>query len=539
MKFDKVSEPEGGDSRPIGRRILIGVALALALSAGGAWLFVGRQRQAVAERTAARAGAQRIRTELADARAAAATGAPTEEEKLRRLEELRRAQRAEAALNGERSPTLAREMQRTELQIDVLQNRDRLQRSLECERAAAPLSAAGDFAGAEPLWREALALQHEVNRASGEAARNVDREWRLQQELMRAAAEPRQGRVAQLLQRAAAAGAAGAWTEALADYREARDLQEGLNREYPRTRYSDLAAIARIDTEIASLNDDGLSLRVAAQWEEARRLAADRAPSADGAFAAAAATQRLLNERFPRSRFVSMERLAEIEADRHSAAAVPLLARARQSAEAAHGLFRRRQVFQAQLRVTEGFELLENLRARLPRARDHAEELRLQLAFLAAHAGELAAIQDRIYEQLAPLPGRSEAALLRTELAQEDFARVMSANPSRTGGPTLPVESVSQVEADEFCRRLSWVMGATVRLPTAEEMKAAHGAPDGFAAIDEGLAEWLRGRVADDPGAAPVWRSAAVGTENAARNSRDRSRGFRVVVEIDLTAAAN
>jgi hypothetical protein len=53
------------------------------------------------------------------------------------------------------------------------------------------------------------------------------------------------------------------------------------------------------------------------------------------------------------------------------------------------------------------------------------------------------------------------------------FSLVLNANPSRNAGRTRAVDSVSYVEALEFCRRLGWVLGTAVRLPPAQPASAA------------------------------------------------------------------
>jgi hypothetical protein len=364
----------------------------------------------------------------------------------------------------------------------------------------------------------------------------VDRELRLEQEVVRAVAEPLGLQLQALLSRATAAAGAGDFGAARSHYLEARALQERLNREFPRSRYSDLTALARIDAEIAGVSDEGLARRVDEQWEIGRRRAAEQGTEeAVKAFTGAAATQRLLNERFPRSRFVSMEKLGEIDADRQTALAAPRWLRVRELALKARQHLRRRQIFQAQNAVQEALGLIEESRARLPRARGLDEDVRLQLTFLHARAGDLAELQDRCYERLAPLPGGAPRAMWRTELQQADFARVMNANPSRTGGRELPVESVTQAEAEEFCRRLEWIMGAAVRLPQRAELDAAAGLPGDFQGVQEGPDEWL-GREATNRQDASVWKSRSVSPESVPRETRSGQLGFRVVVELDLTA---
>jgi hypothetical protein len=93
---------------------------------------------------------------------------------------------------------------------------------------------------------------------------------------------------------------------------------------------------------------------------------------------------------------------------------------------------------------------------------------------------------------------------------------------------------VSQAEAVEFCRRLGWVMGAVVRLPTAEELRAALNDP-AFKQADDGLDEWIAAE-GGDAATAPVL--GGDGTVKAVpRTERSRTRSFRVVVEVDLLAA--
>ncbi len=65
-----------------------------------------------------------------------------------------------------------------------------------------------------------------------------------------------------------------------------------------------------------------------------------------------------------------------------------------------------------------------------------------------------------------------------TEVTQEQFFRVMGANPSRTMAPALPVDRVAWSEAMEFCRRLTQTLGKKLggrvyRLPTEAEWEYA------------------------------------------------------------------
>ncbi|MBI2496411.1 MAG: SUMF1/EgtB/PvdO family nonheme iron enzyme [Opitutae bacterium] len=171
---------------------------------------------------------------------------------------------------------------------------------------------------------------------------------------------------------------------------------------------------------------------------------------------------------------------------------------------------------------------------------------------------------------MLPLPGSGSLALLRTEVSQELFARVMNANPSRNAGRALPVDSVTWTEAGEFCRRLGWVLGTTVRLPTEAEFRAAVGdhvatathawglengpgrsSPtgakpantSGFHDLLGNVAGWLAADAGDTAvlagGSFTESRGQlqALPLRRAPKSGRERTNGFRVVVEVDLTAA--
>lgn len=285
------------------------------------------------------------------------------------------------------------------------------------------------------------------------------------------------------------------------------------------------------------LTDEDLEARIAGAWQEGRRLrAGGQGENAAAAFGRAQAVQRQLNARFPASRFVSLARLGEFEADRQTALAAGPLARLRELERQLDAHLRRRELHQAQARLAEVADRLGELRGNFPHARAGWDDLAVKIAFLQTRAGELELIQDRCYAQLVPLPGRAQPALMRAAVTQEDFQRVMGLNPSREHGALRRVDSVSQPEAEDFCRRLAWALGHPVRLPGAEELRAALAAsravPPG-----EGGEEWLRGGEAGEA-AAPLFVPGKEAAEPAARGARSSSRGFRVVVETDLAASA-
>lgn len=232
---------------------------------------------------------------------------------------------------------------------------------------------------------------------------------------------------------------------------------------------------------------------------------------------------------------------------------------------------RRRELFQAQKLLAEALQKIEGTARQYPKAGGVDEALKLRIGYLNLRQAELVQIQDQLYDLLAPLPGTAHVSLLKTEVPQSLFLRVMNSNPSRNAGRQLPVDSVTWSEAEEFCRRLGWVLGATVRLPTQSEFVAATGPVKaamaqawlsanssgrtqpagqkpanavGFHDLVGNVAEWLadnlddKGVVAGGSYADDLAGVETLPTKPAVKAERVRTQGFRVVVEIDLAAPA-
>jgi len=444
--------------------------------------------------------------------------------------------------------------------------------SQEAEAASNALRATDRPAGVEKL-KEALRLQREVNAGLAiPSLKNYAREARLQQEAEQLEAEPLQAEALDLVAQARANVAAGRWHDALGQFGRARDIQLKLNREYARSRFSDLLAIDRLDAEMAALSATGAHDQLEALVVRANAAAAAQKPDeADALLAEAIIRQKMINEQFAKSRFVSMERLEQLETDRQTLRVRAALGEVAGLDRAAAGHLRRRELFQAQLLLKPALEKMETAVAQSPKARGLGEDLRQRLSYLGLRQAEWVQIQDQTYELLLPLPGNEPCALLKTEVPQSLYEQVMNGNPSRNAGRGLPVDSVTQAEAGEFCRRLGWVLGATVRLPAEAEFRQAVGNATATAAHAWGLengpgksrpvgekpanalgfhdllgnvAEWLAADAAADTAlvaggsfAESRGQLQALPMRRAPKTERARTNGFRVVVEIDLAAA--
>jgi hypothetical protein len=223
----------------------------------------------------------------------------------------------------------------------------------------------------------------------------------------------------------------------------------------------------------------------------------------------------------------------------------------------------RRQIVAAEQKLSEAGVLAEKLFKEFPKSRRLDGELRIKLAYLASLRNELGKLQYEVYDQLRPLPGGDARLLLKTEVPQSLYVRVMTTNPSRNPGRAFPVDSVSWIDAREFCLRLSWVLGASVCLPTLDTFEAALGGEGGgevwsnansqgrsnevgrhkpnaagFGDLLGNLAEWADADATSDQ--APVIGGSylddaqvlkTLRTESLMKSDRARHVGFRVLVE--------
>ncbi len=411
-------------------------------------------------------------------------------------------------------------------------------------------------------FREAIDLQNKINGSSAAPRlKNFVRVTRLEQSLTSLEVLPLVREKDASLAKARAAVAEERWADALAGYISARDSQERINRDYSKTRYANLGEFDRLEAEIASLNAAGVAAKVDEQEKvgDSWARAGDHV-AAGTAYAEALSLQQQINDRFSRSRFVSSPRIEALEIKLQTERSQPIALELAKLDKTISDELRGRRVVNAEKMLPRAMELTDKIAADFPRSRSVDGALRIKLNYLAVKRDDLRRLQDLVYDRLLPLIGVSDRLLLSSETPQDLYQAVMNTNPSRSPGRSLPVDSVSWVDAQEFCSRLSWIMGTSVRLPTEDEMRTAHGNGGGevrssaeggrVLATDSGrpnrngyrdvlgnLAEWVVAPSASDE--AQIVGGSYLDTPEAitkfpveARPKTDRARhiGFRFVV---------
>ncbi len=493
--------------------------------------------------------------------------APTEED----LAPLQRAienQQEWIRTTGNDSAEQKQRLEGLETLYDTLWLRGTLARVKAAEAAGRVALAEGRRDEGVAQLRTALGQQRLLNQRPG-AGRDLPRETELAQEIERLEAEPLAAEMDATIAQAGKLRDAQKREEALAAYRNARELQYRLNREFERTQFASLANLETVDREIATLESAPLFAEVLQASAQAAELKAKGQPKeAANLYLRALQVQQELNVRYARSRHASIERMDVLDVALQTELSVEGADRVEQLNRELTNKLRARDLAKVPELLLEGARIQDALFNRVPRSRRLDPEMRLKFNYLYLHRENLEPTLKSLADQFVPIPDR-EGRMLRTEVPQRLFEQLMRGNPSRQVGPELPVESVSVPDAVEFCRRLSWIMGRPVRLPKEDEYRAALGGvpagreiaaqvwsqersvqrtrpvgtgeanPMGFHDLLGNVAEWLAPAVAGEqvvPMAGGSYADSEAELLKVPLVKRDwlersRTTGFRVVIE--------
>lgn len=454
---------------------------------------------------------------------------------------------------------------RLESELASVHAREKVRLVDQLEKDGEELLRNGKVDEAGQKFREGLRLQREVNASSaGSRFKNYVRETALTQAVAAVEAAPLHGEMETAQAAARQAAAEQRWADALKFYTAARDAQTRINREFARTRYADLAGVDRLNAEIESLNAAGVASEIDAKEKAGDEAVAQRlSPAAAALFGEAETLQLQVNRNYPRSRFVSSQRIEDLAVKRQTALSAGLADSLAELDRVISRHLNKRQIVAADQKLVEAVRLVERLFNEFPKSRRLDGSLRIKFAYLALRKNDLRALQDEVYDRILPLPGSDDRFLFKTEVSQSLYVLVMNTNPSRNAGRAMPVDSVSWNDAQEFCMRLSWLLGASVRLPTPDEFRLALGnfgageswnssnsegrshevgrqKPNGagFSDLLGNLAEWCAADPAADKaqvmGGSYLEDPAALlkgSNEFLLKNDRARHVGLRVVVE--------
>ncbi len=319
--------------------------------------------------------------------------------------------------------------------------------------------------------REAIGEIRALERGrAAEPARDAALIRRLERQLTWVEVRPLVEEIERSLLRARAAGPA----EAEAWFSRARDRQAELNERFPQAAQASEARLRRIEDELAAARrgerEGALARLLDAAEAESR---AGREVERERLLAEAGRLRTELSAGLPPTEIAQRRQAFQQRAQ--SIRALPrLLALARLDEEVAAAL-RAGDAATAAERLELAVSIIASVSEDFPQGVEIEAGLRERLAYLMPRRSRLGDLQKEFLDTLVPVPGRPGLRMMRVEMPQGLHERVGNQNPSRVTGARRPVESVSWWDAAAVAERLSWIMGAEVRLPTRAEWLSALG----------------------------------------------------------------
>ena len=349
--------------------------------------------------------------------------------------------------------------------------------SLDLESKAEGLAARQDYENACAKYREAYEQQKLINENFPlSLAYSVARAARLQRQVLYFMAEPLLRRSLASEKEADLLIEAQKWGKAEERLQQAMDLQDKLNREYRGTNQASVSRLESLRVKLVGIRSGQNYMQVqrVAELADGRRAVSENLEAA-ALYQEAARLQRRLNEAYSDSPYSSSERVSEYQRKSQTSESFELGLEIERNRDLLQQLLSERRTFEAAEVIVILRRDIRQMQEAFPRSSLNDDDLQLKIRYLNLVQNDLGFIQDRIYGALLPIPDIEGWRMLRTEVPQALYSLIMGTNPSRNQGDVRPVDSISWIEAKNFCERLSWILGQPVRLPTENEFRQALG----------------------------------------------------------------
>lgn len=351
------------------------------------------------------------------------------------------------------------------------------EKSFQLETEAGRLAAAGDYDAARGKYQEAYLLQDEINQDYPKSnAKNSGRAAALYRQTEKYTAEPLALKSIALATEADELIEKKDWERAEAKLTEAIALQDELNRKFRGTNQANMARLSELQLQLLAIRSGQSHVNIQKMEALADSLqASGKNLEAAQHYLEAARLQRKLNEEYRGSPFASSEMLAEYTRKAETAQSFELGRSIETNSNLLTQYLSERETFKAIQTIAELRGEIKKMQEAFPKSSLNDVDLQMKIRYLNLIQDDLKFIQDRVYGALVPVPDDDEFRILKTEVPQALFSKIMGMNPSRNRGNLNPVDSVNWIEAKQFCERLTWIMGKSVRLPTENEYRACLG----------------------------------------------------------------
>ena len=364
-----------------------------------------------------------------------------------------------------------------EKRYDQVASEPYFEKSLEFELESKLLYKAEDFDMALSTIKQAIKFQYDINELFPlSPRRDLNRLAQLNRQRNYLEAYPLYCNLLEFEAKADALSQEGEWEAAAEQIEGAIDLQFILNSEYRGSKLSDSQRLADLKRRYIQFKSER-----AYQAIESTIAAADKFIDrqeylpASALYEEAMLSQRKLNELYPEGPYSSEDSVINLIRRSQTAASYQLGNDIISLELQIDDDLRNRNHVAAQEKVLRASNAISKMKEEFPKSSYNDDSLDLKIRYLNLIRNDIGFLQDRTYDMLLPVPGHEEIQMLKTEVTQALYATIIGVNPSRTIGDFKPVESVSWAEANEFCKRLTWVIGQTVRLPKEFEFRAALG----------------------------------------------------------------
>lgn len=372
------------------------------------------------------------------------------------------------------------------LRADMLRKR-----SAKLEILAEELASQKKYEEAERRFDDAAALEYRITREFPLATKkNHARANFLENRAKTMRAIPLQLKAKALAEEGEAALNAGNWPKANLRLNEALTVEKELWGNYRNIIVSNNAKIVRLQALLTTVKS-APDYERREQDVAAARAAEERGDwqAAAEAWARAVAKQNTIIQNFPESLYADKETLATLERSLADATARPKFIQLREDYEKMRADIRSRSTDRVPMLAKQALRRAEEILRECPNSTLVSENFLQELRYMDVKAPDISGLQSNFFRLLLPVPGAEEKTqMMKTEVSQALYTFVMPFNPSARKDLSRPVESVDFDDASEFCRKLSLLVGRTVRLPTQSEYAAAAGTPDADALLSQA---WL------------------------------------------------